>query len=168
MANPMKEFDVSPLKIILFLFSFLVSSLLVSCSTINRSHMNSSINIRIDSPMDAKIDVDMTRKLVGYASGGYLFHLVHVSGDNKYADGMKFNETGEREKGFFSSLFEALSKTEAVKAAATYNAIRTSDADILINPQYVIEESHWNPFYKLIKVKVTGHPGKVISIKNKR
>ncbi len=130
--------------------------------------MNASIGITIDSPMDARIDVDMTKKLVGYASGGYLFHLLRVSGDNKFADGIRYNSPGQGDEGFFSSILSSLSKLEAVKSAAAYNAIRTSDADVLINPQYVIEEGNWNPFYKLIKVKVTGYPGKVISIKNKR
>lgn len=140
--------------------------LLGSCSSINKSHMNASIGISIHSPMDAKIDVDMTKKLVGYASGGYLFHLLKVSGDSKYADGIAFNSPGGKGSGFLSGVLDALSKVEEVKSAAAYNAIRTSDADVLINPQYIVEEGNWNPFYKLIKVKVTGYPGKIISIKN--
>ncbi|MDC1174632.1 hypothetical protein OAT67_04535 [Bacteriovoracaceae bacterium] len=130
-----------------------------SCSSINKSHMNSSVQISIASPMKAKVDVDMTRKLTGYASGGYLLHLLKISGDNKYADGIAFN-------GNEPSVFSMLSKVNAVKAAASYNAIRTSEADVLVNPQYVVEESNWNPFYKMIKVKVTGYPGKVVSIRN--
>ena len=110
--------------------------------------------------MIAKIDVDMTKKLTGYASGGYLFHLLKMSGDNKYIDGVRFNGKG-------AGLFSFASKISEVKAAAAYNAVRTSESDLLVDPQYVIEESNWNPFYKLIKVKVTGYPGKVISIKNK-
>ena len=122
--------------------------------------MNQSVNVNIDVSMVGKIDVDMTKKVAGYASGGYFLHLFQVSGDNKYIDNIRFN--GEK-PGFFSFL----SKVNAVKSAASYNAIRTVDADILVNPQYVIEENHWNPFYKLIKVKVTGHPGKLVSVKNK-
>lgn len=151
------------------LLSFLaLTLLLVSCTSINKSHMNASIGISITSPMDAKIDVDMTKKLVGYASGGYLFHLLKVSGDGKYADGIMFNNPGGDKPGFFGGILQSFSKIEEVKAAAAYNAIRTSDADVLINPQYIVEEGNWNPFYKLIKVKVTGYPGKVISIKNAR
>lgn len=142
-----------------FALVLIASIFVASCSSINKSHMNQSIKVSIDSPMRAKIDVDMTRKLSGYASGGYLFHLLKVSGDNKYADNIVYN-------GDEPSILSHLSKVEAVKGAAAYNAIRTSDADVLINPQYVVEESNWNPFYKLIKVKVTGYPGKVISIKN--
>ena len=39
----------------------------MSCSTINKSHINQSVKISIEAPMKAKIDVDLTRKLVGYA-----------------------------------------------------------------------------------------------------
>jgi hypothetical protein len=151
------------MSIRVLLFSTLVL-LTVSCTSINKSHLNSSIGITISSPMDAKVDVDMTKKLVGYASGGYLFHLFKVAGDNKFADGVAYSASSDN--GIFSFL-NAISKTGEVRSAAAYNAIRTSDADVLINPQYIIEESNWNPFYKLIKVKVTGYPGKVISIKNR-
>lgn len=132
-----------------------------SCSSISKSHLNQSVHITIEAPMAAKIDVDMTKKLTGYASGGYFLHLFRVSGDNKFTDNIRFNGA---EPGFFSFL----SKVASVKAAAFYNAIRMNpDADILVNPQYVVEENHWNPFYKLIKVKVTGYPGRLVSLKNK-
>ncbi len=134
--------------------------LFVSCSTIHKSHMNQSVNVTIEAPMAAKIDVDMSRRLTGYASGGYFLHVFRVSGDNKFADNIRFN-------GVVPSFFSFLSRVRSVKSAASYNAIRTSDADVLVNPQYVVEENHWNPFYKLIKVKVTGYPGKLVSIKNK-
>ena len=138
-------------------FLFIIAA---GCTSINRSYLNSSIKVSIDSPMKAKVDVDMGNKLVGYASGGYFLHLFMTSGDNRYADNVVFNDD---HPGFLSSW----SKVDAVKAAATYNALRTSNADLIVNPQYVIEENHWNPFYKLIKVKVTGHPGKIVNIKNK-
>ena len=138
------------------LFLVLVSG----CTSINRSYLDSAMKVTIDSPMKAKIDVDLGNKLIGYASGGYLFHLFMTSGDNRYTDNVSFN--GER-----GGLFSSWSKVNAVKAAATYNALRTTNADVIVNPQYVVEENHWNPFYKLIKVKVTGYPGKIAAIKNK-
>jgi len=131
---------------------------MTSCSSINKSHMNQSISVSISNEMKAQIDVDMTTKLTGYAYGGYLFNMLKINGDNKYADGISYNGG---KMGFFS----AISKVESVKSAAAYNAIRQSKADVLISPQYVIEESHWNPFWKSVKVKVTGYAGKVVSIK---
>lgn len=139
--------------------SIIISLLFIaSCSTINKSHMNQSISVSITNEMKAQIDVDMTTKLTGYAYGGYLFNMLKINGDDKYADGISYN-------GGTSGFFAAISKVESVKSAAAYNAIRQSKADVLISPQYVIEESHWNPFWKSIKVKVTGYAGKVVSIK---
>ena len=131
---------------------------MTSCSSINKSHLNQSIDVKITNEMKAQIDVDMTTKLVGYAYGGYLFNLFKINGDRKYADGVAYNGDGG---GFFSGL----SKVESVKAAAAYNAVRQSKADVLISPQYIVEESNWNPFWKTIKVKVVGYAGKVVSIK---
>ncbi|MBT7609118.1 MAG: hypothetical protein HN576_05145 [Bacteriovoracaceae bacterium] len=143
-----------------FKYIYLVITLLFtsSCSSINKSHMHSGIDITIRNEMKAQIDVDMTTKLTGYAYGGYLFNLLKINGDGKYSDGISYNGTNP---GFLA----VISKVESVKAAAAYNAIRQSKADVLISPQYVIEESHWNPFWKSIKVKVTGYAGKVVSIK---
>ncbi len=134
---------------------------LSSCSSINKSHLNSGIHLKVDSDMTARIEVDTTKKLTGYASGVYLLHLFKVSGDSKYADGVDY---GDGKPGFIERL---LSKEYDVKAAASYNAIRTSNADVLVSPQYIIETNNWNPIYKQIKVKVTGYPGRIISIKNK-
>lgn len=145
------------MKHILILF---LSFFFFSCSTVNRSHNNSAIDIQIESKMQAQIDVDVTQKLTGYAYGGYLFNIFKVSGDKRYAHGMDFKDEG-------SKLFRGLSRVEQVKAAAAYNAIRQSEADILVSPQYVVEASHWNPFWKSIKVKVTGHPGRVVAIRNR-
>ena len=142
------------------LIAFMALAYLSSCSSIQKSHLNRFVDVSIEAPMKAQIDVDMTRKLTGYASGGYFLHFFKVSGDNKYVDRVYFN-------GMKPGFFSFLSRVRKVQAAATYNAIRTGDADLLVNPQYIVEESHWNPFYKLIKVKVTGYPGKLISIKNK-
>lgn len=132
-----------------------------SCSSINKGHLNSAIQLQVKSDLDAKIEVDTSKKLTGYASGVYLFHLFKISGDTRYADGIDYGD------GAPGVLTEWFSNTYDVKAAASYNAIRTSDADVLVSPQYVIEANNWNPFYKQIKVKVTGFPGKIVSIKNK-
>lgn len=141
-----------------FFLACLLSFSFISCSSIHKSQLNEGVDVKIEANLKADIEVDTTRKLTGYASGGYLFHLMRVSGDDKFLEDVEFNN---KEKSFFSFL----SKVEAVKAAAAYNAVAGSNSDILVHPQYVIEENHWNPFYKQIKVKVTGYPGRIVSIR---
>ncbi|MFZ9000023.1 MAG: hypothetical protein ACO20H_01870 [Bacteriovoracaceae bacterium] len=140
---------------------FILPFLFLSCSSINKSHLNSGIHLIVKSDMNARIEVDTTKKLTGYASGVYLLHLFKISGEAKYADGIDY---GDGKAGFFEKWF---SKIHDVKAAASYNAIRTSNADVLVSPQYIIETNNWNPLYKQIKVKVIGYPGRIVSIKNK-
>jgi hypothetical protein len=139
---------------ILFIISF-------GCTSINKSHLNSPLNINVKSDLKAIIEVDTSKKLIGYASGVYLLHFFKISGDDRYADGLNYNENNP------SFLEQFLGLTHQVKSAAAYNAIRTSRADVIMAPQYVIETNHWNPLYKQVKVKVTGFPGKIVSIKNK-
>lgn len=144
----------------LFFLGFLaLSFMLSSCSSIERSHNNRGIEISISSPMQAQIDVDLSNELVGYAYGGYLFNFLKVAGDTRYAPGMDYPGGGK-------GLLNLFSRVDKVKAAAAYNAVRQSNADVLISPQYVVEETHWNPFWKSVKVKVTGYAGKVVAIRN--
>ena len=130
------------------------------CSSVHRSHLNSSLAVSLDSCLNANITVDMGQKLTGYASGGYLFHIFRVSGDKRYLDHVRFSNAKQ-------GRFSHWSRVNSVKAAAAYNAVRTSNADVLVNPQYVVEENHWNPIYKWIIVKVTGYAGKISGIKNR-
>jgi hypothetical protein len=147
------------MKIVSTICLFVSLIILSSCSSINKSHMNSSIGISVEGPLKANIEVDVTKKLTGYAYGGFLFHFFKVSGDNRYIDGVDFNPHDDR--------WFTLGNAKMVKAAATYNALRGSKADLLVSPQYTVEESGWNPFYKVVKVKVVGYPGRVTSIKTK-
>ncbi len=152
----MRNLHKSFLSIVTIFFFLIVTG----CSSIERSHNNRGIDIKIDAPMHAQIDVDLSTELTGYAYGGYLFNVFKISGDKRYAPGMDYpnKKTG---------IFAYMSRVEKVKAAAAYNAIRQSNADVLISPQYVVEESHWNPFWKSVKVKVTGYAGKVVAIRNR-
>ena len=139
---------------------FMIFLLSFGCTSIKKSHLNSSVEISVKSDLKAVIEVDTSKKLIGYASGVYLFHLFKISGDDRFGDGVSYNQ---KDTPFFERLF---SLTHSVKSAAAYNAIRTSRADVIMSPQYVIETNNWNPLYKQVKVKVTGFPGKIVSIKN--
>ena len=139
---------------------FMIFLISFGCTSINKSHLNSPLKINVKSDLKAIIEVDTSKKLIGYASGVYLFHFFKISGDDRFADGLGYNE---KKPPFVERI---LSLTHNVKSAAAYNAIRTSRADVIMAPQYVVETNSWNPLYKQIKVKVTGFPGKIVSIKS--
>ena len=68
-----------------------------------------------------------------------------------------------KRKLFLERLF---SLTHSVKSAAAFNAIRTSRADVIMSPQYVIETNNWNPLYKQVKKKKKKSKSYGVSWKN--
>ena len=133
--------------------------LLGACANINKSYTAAPLKPVVNAPMNADVFVDTSKKITGYAYGGYLFNLFKLSGDNKYADGITYGANNS------NTIFTLLGHVEEVKAMAAYNALQGTGAEILVYPRYVIEESTWNPFWKSIKVKVIGYPGKVVNLK---
>ncbi len=135
------------------IFGFLGLFLLASCaSEINKSQVFTPLAVTASSALDADIEVNMQRKLKGTAYAHYLFSWIHVSGNNKYLDGVGYN--GNEDWG----------RQGAVKAAAAYNAVKHTNADVLVSPQYVIRESG-NIFWKTITVTVTGFAGRITNFK---
>ena len=134
-----------------YFISVIVFSLLfiAGCASTNKSHVFSKMSVNTSSELDAKIEVDLSNKLTGTSTTKYLFKIIQLEGDNNFADGY----------GGFGSV----GKT---KSAAAYNAISSSDADVLVSPQYVITMKD-NFFIQEITVTVTGFGGKIKSIKNK-
>ena len=133
---------------IIYLFFMLIFS---GCASTNQSHIYSEIYVNTESELVADIDVNMNEKLTGTATGEYFLGLIQISGDNKYADGYGL----------------AVSAEGKAKAAAAYNAISGSGADILVSPQYVLEINN-NIVMKTITATVSGYGGKFKSIKNKQ
>jgi|TARA_B100002003_G_scaffold136807_1_gene126422 hypothetical protein len=107
------------------------------------------MSVNTNSELDAKIEVDLSNKLMGTSTTKYLFQIIQLEGDTNFADG-----------------YGGLGGVGKTKSAAAYNAISSSDADVLVSPQYVITMKD-NFFIQEITVTVTGFGGKIKSIKNK-
>ena len=98
-------------------------------------------------------DVDAGPKIEGHASKSCLFWLF-CSSPGKYADGVSYN-TGSQEFIYFD-----ISGAADVKAAAAYDAVTKSKADVIIAPQYVLETTNYL-VYKSWDVTVTGYLGTI-------
>jgi hypothetical protein len=111
----------------------------------------------------ANFDFNLKEKKVGEAKAIYLLGLIKLVGDNKYSDvkGINIHDGTNLFSGIFS-LLKSFNRTEKVKSAAVYNAIKDSDADIIINPQFETE-IHQILFglIKTYKVKVKTYDGKI-------
>jgi len=118
--------------------------LMLGCSTMVRS----TIGVHVDVDAEADLDVEITvgEQITGEAEGTFiLLDAICIQCPNKYVAGV-----------FGGSYFQ-------LKAAATYNAMNGTGADLIINPQYVIERE-WNPFWSKVHVTVTGHIGTINNI----
>jgi hypothetical protein len=132
----------------LLLFSLIgVSSIFTSCK-ITRNNILSTPGrapeLEIAS-LRAEVDVDMSKKLEGSAQSTY-FLFFRISGDNKFLDGMEYSS---------GSSTDRVGRT---KSLAAYNAVKDTDADIIVHPTYSVEIEK-SLFFKKIKTTVKGYKG---------
>jgi hypothetical protein len=111
----------------------------------------------------ANFDFNLKEKRIGEAKATYLLGLIRLSGSNKYSDVRGINvQTGPRAVAILGGLFTSFNKAEKVKSAAVYNAIKDSDADLIVNPQF---ETETNSFLfgllKTYKAKVKTYDAKI-------
>ncbi len=147
-------------KNLIFLF-FAVAIFFTSCVSTNKSQLSSPVyapNVYID-PIKADVNVDTGDKLTGTSTSTFfMFFMIplRIDGDNQYADGIRYSSSANSPFGSFNPLKGAESK---VKAAAAYKAMESSDADILVNPQYSITVEN-KLIIKKVTAEVTGWSGK--------
>ncbi|MFZ8836873.1 MAG: hypothetical protein ACO3MV_06520 [Flavobacteriales bacterium] len=95
----------------------------------------------------AHVDVDTTRSLIGMSSTTHILGIIRVASDNEFADypGIQL--------GFGGPIKE--------KKAAVYNALEGANADVLVNPKYIVREQRAFLFRKTT-VQVAGFGGKLV------
>ena len=105
-----------------------------------------STSVSVDPPPGLVSDVTLGSKISGSANGTFLFGMMQLSGNKKYAD----------------NVFSGFGKVNQIKAAAAYEALAASGADIIVNPQYVVEK-RVSPFNitTSYEVTVTGVAGMI-------
>ena len=129
-------------KNITYLFTLLF---LFSCSTNVQSTISVPVDIHAKENLD--VGVNVGNKISGEAVGTLLFDKYCLQCPTEFTAGV------------FGGNYSIL------KAAATYNAMNQTEADLIINPQYVIKKD-WNPIYTTVKVEVTGYVGTIENIEN--
>lgn len=142
----------------LFFFGVIAMSMIMtSCVSLNKSYDSSAVkltNVMLD-PIKADLTVDQTEKLVGTSSSSF-FWIFKVSGDNSFADGVKFPGMS----------FGAVNK---VKSSAAYNALNNAEKeyDIIVDPQYTVKVTK-TIFTTNIKVTVEGYGGTYSNFRTER
>jgi hypothetical protein len=142
----------------LFYFGVIAMSMIMtSCVSLNKSYDSSAVkltNVMLD-PIKADLTVDQTEKLVGTSSSSF-FWIFKITGDNSFADGVKFPGMS----------FGAVNK---VKSSAAYNALNNTkkDYDIIVDPQYTVKVTK-TIFTTTIKVTVEGYGGTYSNFRTER
>jgi len=132
-----------------------VASLGIGCASKNISQYPAPIDTTVET--DLKAEIDVGSQITGQASTNILLNLFTFGGDSKYADGVAYGAGG----GAAVGLPDPVSKA---KAAAAYNAVTASGADVIVAPKYVVDVTDYFVF-KQVKVNVTGYAGKITSVR---
>mgnify|MGYP000857695740 CR=1 FL=1 len=138
-------------KNIFYLIIILIAS---GCSTVEKSTI--AVHVDVDAESNLNVDVNVGEQITGHSSGTFLFDsyinprgLICIQCPQEY--------TANVFRGAYWQL----------KAAAVHEAMKGTNADLIINPQYTINRQ-WNPFWSTVDVTVTGRIGTIDSISKEK
>ncbi len=106
---------------------------------------------------DLKANIEVGGKITGQSSSNILFGVLKISGDSEFADGVTYD-------GAPSPAFSLPDPVSATKAAAAFNAVKSSGADLIVAPRYAVSIEDYLVFKK-VNVTVTGNKGTIKNIR---
>ena len=109
---------------------------------------------------DVKADIEVGEKITGQSSATKVLFFT-LGAETEYADGVAYSAGGN---GGSALPFALPNPVEAVKAAAAYNAIQESGADVIVAPRYTVKKDDYVVF-GTINVSVEGYKGTIKSVK---
>lgn len=136
--------------------------LMTSCVTTNRGFQSSPVvsrNVELD-PIKADIKVDEKTKIKGESASSY-FLIFRVSGDNTFADGIKYStdESASTLSKLNPLKLAQSGRLNKVRGAAAYKALSSGDYDVLVHPNYTTTVENYLIFKRYV-VKVEGYGAK--------
>lgn len=126
-----------------------------NCTSLTKSQF--SAPLRSDVKIPVKADVEIGEKISGNASVTTVLEIFKFGMPSKYAVGLNYNT----DSGFSPIEIDPYS---SIKDAAAYNAVSKSNADVIVNPKYSIEENNYLLF-STVKVTVQGYKGTLKGLK---
>lgn len=123
---------------------------LFGCTSFNSSQFSGPVNVQVDAPLEASITVG--EKITGTATLTKVFGFITTEGSRKYADNVNFTSNT------FSNFFNVYGSLPEAKAAAAFDAIEKSGADVIIAPRYMVQVENYF-VAKKITATVTGYKG---------
>lgn len=146
------------LKKILIASSLVVAGALSGCSSINSSATSLPLSGVVST--DVKADIEVGEKISGQSSATKVLFFT-LGAETEFADGVAYSAGGS---GGQMLPFGTPNPVESVKAAAAYNAITESGADVIVAPRYTVKKNDFVVF-GTIDVTVEGYKGTIKSVK---
>jgi len=150
------------LKKLLIASSLVFAGALSGCSSLNTSAPSLPLTGSVQT--EVKADIEVGEKITGESSVTQLFGLVTLGAEKEYADGIAYGVSPAGGAGLLPLPIGGASLVEKVKAAAAYNAVTESGADVIIAPRYTVKQEGYG-FFGTIDVTVEGYKGTIKSIK---
>ena len=149
-------------KLTLMAFALFMSN----CSNVGYNQLTGNIDVSVKAELDATISVG--ENISGTGSETVLFFFFRWPGTRYIAEGNSVDLNSSSPSSFMASgITESLNPFNIVqhaKGQAVYDAITSSNADVIINPKFTITVQDFL-FYKTVKCDVTGKKGTVKTIK---
>jgi hypothetical protein len=141
-----------------------VGVLTSGCTSTNASKLSAPASA-VTTTIVATPDVEKGDRISGNAQINKILWGLIVTGDTKYADGVRYtSNVGNQETGFLGGLFGGESYDRA-KAAAAYKACEDNHADVILCPSYALDrESYF--FFSKTTCRVDGFKGVIKGIKS--
>ncbi len=153
-------------NLIVFCFALAAIAVVSGCSTTNASKLSGPAAV-ISKTIVSTPDVEKGERISGEATVTQILGGVFVLGDTKYADNVKFSSQIQGQNEGFAAGLSMLFHTDLTlkaKAAAAYDACNKSGADIILTPNYVVDEKYY-VFWSVLNCKVTGFKGVIKGVK---
>jgi ABC-type amino acid transport substrate-binding protein len=149
--------------------AFILASL-NSCVSTSKGYQSSPVisrNVELD-PIKADIKVNEKDKLKGESTSTY-FLVFRVSGDNTFADGIRYSTDAN------ASVLSQINPLYAIKqnrmsevrASAAYNALSKGEYDFLVHPNYTVTVENYLLFKKYI-VSVEGYGANYVNFRTEK
>lgn len=147
------------MKKVLVASSLIFAGALTGCSSLNTSAPSLPLSGAVST--DVKADIEVGEKITGQSSATKVLFFT-LGAESEYADGVAYS-AGATSGGSVLP-FAMPNPVESVKAAAAYNAIQESGADVIVAPRYTVQQDDYVVF-GTINVTVEGYKGTIKSVK---
>ena len=136
------------------------------CSNVSYNQLTGDIDVTVKAELDATITVG--DNISGTGSETVLFFIFRWPGTRYRAEGNTIALNSSSPASFFvsgiSNSLNPFNVVEHAKGQAIHDAITSSNADVIINPRFIITEQDFF-IYKTVRCDVTGKKGTIKTIK---